>query len=176
MNTLSENAALVKLELAAREKALSLIDGIISVVTRFGGKKPDKRLDTALKNIDKDLAFSMSYNSFKISLYITERSTADSAGNHTLYLQDSSASIIHACISSGSGEPGICQDGTINAVLLIWKLNTFRTDTQQAIIKTRKELENINTILTEYDERKKALDRFVSGISYTTRRYFKISY
>ena len=171
---IQDGAALVNLELAADEKALSLVDGIINVVTKFGGKEANKRLDTALKTIDKNLSFSMAYNSFKIALYIENRSINTKSGI-SMYLNDSSVSIIHACISTGYGEQGICQNGTINAALLIEKLNTFRTDTQQAIIKTRKELENINTILTEYEERKKAIDRFVSAISYTTRKYFKIS-
>lgn len=166
--------ALIRLELEAKEKSLTLVDGIIDVARKFDGKAPSKRFDTALKKVYEKLAFETSYNSFKIYMFIAKRSTLSHQGDVTIYLKDSSLSIIHACLDSGYGD-GVCQNGTINGLLLVQLLEKYRRETEIEVSKIRHELDNIGDILARYNAAKAAVERIVDGTTYITRSYFKIS-
>lgn len=170
MNTKEENIRLIRLELAAMEKAVSLVDSVIAIAPKFDGKVASKRLDAALRAVDRDLCFSTSFNSFKISLFISDRSTQDRHGNHSLYIQNSEISLVHACIESGYGD-GICQTGTINAALLIAELTRFKTETEASIKKTTAELGNIDALLTAYADAQAAVRKLEDSTTYLTRRY-----
>jgi len=175
MNTTTqERIDLINLELAAREKALGLLDMIIAAVQTRDGKAPDKRLDTALKAIDENLRFSMHYNSFVIELIIRDRSIVTTSG-HSEYIKDSTVCIVHASVKSGYNGGGACQNGTINAAVLIDAIEKFREATKISIEKTRGELANIEEVLAAFSAARLALSQLENSTSYLTREYFGLT-
>jgi len=174
MNTTTqERIDLINLELAAREKALGLLDMIIAAVQTRDGKAPDKRLDTALKAIDENLRFFMRYNSFVIELIIRDRSIVTASG-HSEYINDSTVYIVHASVKSGYND-GACQNGTINAAVLIDAIEKFREATKISIEKTRGELANIEEVLAAFSAARLALSQLENSTSYLTREYFGLT-
>lgn len=164
------NIRLIQLHLDAERKALTLIPQIIEVVKKFDGKAPSKRFDTALKKVDKNLVFNMTYNSFVIEMYIENRYFL--TGEKAYYIHPT-CNIVRSSITSGYGD-GICQDGIINAERLIAWINRAKESTEVHIEKTSKALTDIDNILARKAEIEKMKSEFIDNTPYLIRQYFDL--
>ena len=167
---------LIELEVKANEKAIGLTDNIIEVVKKFDGKMPTKRLDTALKTIDKNLSFKCEYNSFMIDLWIEDRSISVPHKDYVgaVYIKNSNVSICHCCMVSSGKPQAINEDGTINAEYVIESIlnsKQYRIEYNNSMIKTLNEIEEK---IKEYEELKKTIRAFNDSVNYTVAQYFEI--
>lgn len=174
METKEIKLRLLDLEIKARNKAINLCDDIIKVVSKFNKKEPTKRLDTALKKIDKNLNFRLRHNSFIIDLNIENRSITIEEYN-THYIRGYNISIIHSSIRSGYGD-GICQNGTINGELLMDEIDNSKQQMIQEVNKLKHGIENINNIITEKAMIDSQIANFKNVTPYLIREYFDLNF
>ena len=165
---------LIELEIKNLHYAIETANKIMPVIEKFNGKQPNKRLDTALKQIDRNLSFKTRYNSFVISLYLENRHVQDGPGK-AAYIQDSFKNIIHASIKSGYGE-GICQKDVINAELLKNEIMALVEHNRKLVEKMRAEINHLETIIAEYEAIKKSQSDFQNSVSYFTREYLGLKF
>lgn len=168
-----EKLTLIQLELNARNYAISLIPAIIECIKKFDGKKSSKRLDTALKQIDKNLAFRTEYNSFRIMLYIENRSIRVDDGSYS-YIEERAIDIMFDSIKSGYGD-GIEQNGVIIAETAITKLKEQQEYLQKSIAETEKALRELDALTEEAKELNKQIENFNRKVPYLIESYFKIT-
>lgn len=170
MNDKEVNIQLLNLEVVNLEKAIGLCDKILDLVPKFDGKVVNKRFDTALKEIDKSLSFSMRYNSFIIEMYKQDRSI--NRGDSWSYLRDHSLCIIHSSIQSAYND-GICQDGQhivgANLVADIQKQKKYFEDN---LVKLKNDIADIDSIQEVYKDIQQQKTSFNNNVSYMVREYF----
>jgi len=163
---------LIELEINALEEAAVVIEEIKKIVPKFEGKTPSKRLDTALKAINKNLRFETKYNSFVIELFKENRHVQDT--NQTVvYSSSHSTNIIHASLKSSYND-GVCQNDTIIGKVFLAELDASQKHQKAFVEKLRAEIGNIDNIITEHARITKEKDAFLTGVSYLTREYFNL--
>lgn len=172
MITKTENIALINLELEARRRAIRLILPIIACIKKFDGKKSSKRLDTALKQIDKNLAFRTEYNSFRIMLSIENRSIRVDDGSYS-YIEERAIDIMFDSIKSGYGD-GIEQNGVIIAETAITKLKEQQEYLQKSIAETEKALRELDALTEEAKELNKQIENFNRKVPYLIESYLQL--
>jgi len=147
----------IEKELLRKEEVFKLCPAIIEVIKKFDGKQSNKRLDTALKNIDKNLRFKTQYNSWIIE--------------HVSY----DINIVHASISSSYGD-GVEQNGVIIADVAIADLNKNMNYRKEQAIKTREQnkIDIIDGLIEESEELKKKIKEFNEKINYAINDKFDI--
>ena len=163
---------LIELEIENLEKAVKVINEIKKIVPKFDGKTPSKRIDTALKAIDKNLRFETRYNSFVIELYKEIRHVQDTPQT-VVYSNSHSTFILHASIKSSYGD-GVCQNDTIDGKIFLAELETSQEHKKAFIVKLRAELGNLDNIIVNHARIKKEKELFLSGVSSLTREYFDL--
>lgn len=85
----TDAAKLLDLEVEARQKILSLYGEVIRTIQSFDGKVLNKRLDTALKKIDKNISLHTEYGIFSIKYYTRcFNAQSSSVAYMTLYMAD----------------------------------------------------------------------------------------
>ena len=164
---------LIKLELDARRKAISFTPAIVEVLNKFNGKQLNKRLDTALKQIDKSLYFRSEHNSFVIDWYVDDRSVKAREGEHTNYIDYHSITLCHCSIQASDGT-GAAQDGTLNAEVAIEWLNKFVSSMQKTITETEEQFKNVEQYKQRRRELKQAIEDFNNNIPHMLDRYFDL--
>jgi hypothetical protein len=163
---------LVQLEIAAMEKAISLYDQIVAIIPKFDGKAPNKRFDTALKNIDPQLSFKMEFNSFKIKMYNINR-FFESGNGGAFYTKDYEVYLLHECISSSFGD-GICQNGMIDGPILLEKLKLRRAGLIEYVGQLKESLKKLDAIIARHQEIIKLKDDFEKATPALIRDYFEL--
>ena len=169
------NLKLLDLEIKIRERAILLCDQIINTIISFNGKKPTKRLDTALKKIDEDLHFYTHYNSFIIEFYIHDRFI--NVDNIAHYIKSSSSyfSIVHSSIYSSYGD-GICQEGVINSDQLLKHITNSQNYYIKEIEKIKEAIENIDDVILQKQKIDKQMKAFERNVPYLVREYFNLKF
>ena len=164
---------LIQLEIEAKEKAIFLIDQIITVAEKFDGKVANKRFGTALKKIDNNLKFAMEYNSFKIELYIDNRFLQTET--HTEYIKNSYVSIIHGSISSSYWN-SLLINSRIDGTELVAQLIKAKKELTSWVLELKSQVEKIDSILTAYQGIKDQIEKFGNDVNYTIRDYFQLDF
>lgn len=146
---------LIDLEIRARTKVLSVYGEVIRTVEAFDGKVLNKRLDTALKKIDKNLSLDVSYNSFVINYYTREFNappTHDQYGR--LYLYDDSKTLCHCTKYDTYGVSCVTLEGKIISAPIVDSLNKYAESLDQSIT----ELQAKKGMVKEYREKLKSIE------------------
>lgn len=168
---------LVELELKNRRYVLSLFDSIIETLSKFDGKQVNKRIDTALKKIDKNLSFTMEYNSFIIKLWYEDRSitkrNGDEIGN-TYYLKDNYKTIVHCCVHSSYGDCVVNNDGRLIFENLKKQLLKNKEYIEQSIFEIENQSSNVNDIISEYKELINKCNKFNNKVNWCIATYYDI--
>lgn len=168
---------LVELELKNRKYILSLFDSIIETLSKFDGKQVNKRIDTALKKIDKNLSFTMEYNSFIIKLWYEDRSitkiNGDEIGN-TYYLKDNYETIVHCCIHSSYSDGVVNDDGRLIFEYLKEQLLKNKGYIEQSIFEIKSQLSKVDDIISEYKELIDKCNKFNDKINWCIATYYNI--
>lgn len=167
----------IELEKKMLIKAIELIPQVIEVVKKFDNKVPSKRLETALKEINKGFRFNMEHNSFIIEIKFfdhDDRCTSD--GDRAIYANEDSFRVCHMCISSAYGDQAI-DNGRINANAVINSPNGLlaflevHKKTVQGIDDT---IKNIEELKEQRKELLKQIEDFNSKVNYTFNNTFPL--
>jgi len=178
--TMDDRAALVRLHLQALQDAIDLAPAVIEVINRFNGKQANKRIDTALKAVNKNLRFSAVYSWAEIEMWIENRSMRggqpDEYGyQSTAYLSTSTVQIAHACSYTGEKahlSPII--DGRLNAPVMVESIRFYTEQHRAAIENTLKQLQEVEALKAERERCIKATQAFNAGLQDIIDDYFEL--
>ena len=162
---------LLEVELLNMKKAVKYCDEIKKLIPRFEGNVINKRFDTALKGIDKNLSFHMQYNSFIVDLFKEPRSI--NGGDSWYYTKSHSQNILHESIQSSSND-GICQEGVLVSANICNRLDARKAQIQENIDQISGQIKNIDTIIMLRDSLQKQKDNFIVSVNYYIRDYFDL--
>lgn len=158
----------INLTINADKYLYDLIPKIIEVVEKFDSKVSGKRLDTALKQIDKSLAFKKDGNFWRIVHYLhNNRMAMDSTNTSAIYL-DTPEDLVSVLIESAE------DSGKINASKVIYELVLKQESLLKEIQELEEQLKNIEQLKQEYNKIKQELDNFRSKTNYVIRDCFNL--
>lgn len=173
--TINQNKLnLIKLDMEATEKMLSLLPAVREVLKKFDGKEATKRLDTALKAVDADLKFYKEFNSFIIEMYITKRCVKEASFEFgTVYIKDSYKTLVHISLKSSSGD-GATQNGVLNAEEVIKIMNIQAACKNVNLLQTKHNLKNLEKLQAKKEKLQKQINGYNDSISYTSALYLDL--
>ncbi len=149
------------------QKVLDLVPEIIKVIKKFDGKVINKRLDTALKQVDPNLSAGQEWNSFIIDLRFSQSKLQG-------YRR---VTIAHAGLSSAYGDGGIRGDNnTLKADALISDIEKTLEYAQKRIDKINKHLGGLDAILERYFDIKKQMSGFYDDIPHDVREVLELEF
>ena len=143
-------------EIQARENVFLILGDIDNCLKKFHGKKYSKRIDTALKNIDKNLKSEMKWNNFSViyevksmyeynpNIYVVGKYMQDA---NNLQLQD------------------------ITEII-----KERRTQLQKELSELKEQIENFDKTMEEYKTMQKEVENFNRNIHWSMRQYAGIGY
>lgn len=169
---------LVELELKNRKYMLSLFDKVIETMSKFNDKKVNKRIDTALKKIDKNLSFSMEYNSFIIKLWYEDRSvtkTMDDGYGRAYYLKNNYETLVHCyVVHSSYGDGVVNDDGRLIFESLKEQLLKSKEYIEKSIVEIENQLSQVDDIISEYQELIDKCNKFNNKLNWCIAEYYNI--
>jgi len=166
---------LVNKQLENMQNALNTIDGVHEVLKKFDGKTLNKRVSTALKTVNNNLNFEMSYNSFIITYKdYNNRSVQDVSGVGCLYIQYPDIYLAHDCLKS-SDNNGVYQNNVFIYDNIKKILDRKKEDLQKDIKEITSQLKKIDLI----EQQRAKLDLMIEGFNnkyhHTIRSYFELT-
>lgn len=177
---------LVKLEIEARKKVIGIITEAIKVIKKFDGKMFNKRLETALKEIDNGITIKkdwfISSGWINIEWYISNRSVQSTQKDNlgyatTNYIKYNTLSLCRVDYDYNNTENSAIEatgtgNGKIKADIFIQAL----IKAQSEYAKRIKELENSLVKVNEFENRmnkiKKEFELLNEEIPYIMKQYF----
>ena len=185
MNYYSKETAtkLMQKEIEIMKAALLHQKAIKEVIKQFEGKVFNKRMDTAIKGIDKRLSAEVNYSLFNI-IYAAwdykERSIQSPSKlgyKHTLYVNNNSVNLAVLSAFSEKDYPhALNADKRIRSDDIINNVNNLCVDIVAKIALLEDELKNIDNTLKEFKRIKSEQQTLINSTSYTTRQYFDIKF
>jgi hypothetical protein len=173
-----ENETKIKLigvELQHMRKAINLMEGIKAVCKNWDTKKVNMRLNTQLKNLDKDLYLKIEYNSFIIGLYNFDNRRVTTSKGCTEYAKNYDLSIIHAALSSCyANSRGIMQEGVFKYDVLIEQIDKAREYFLKYIQETEDNLKNLEFLKIEQEKLKLLIKEFNNKVGHCLNNYFDL--
>ena len=143
-------------EIQARENVFLILGDIDNCLKKFNGKKYSKRIDTALKAIDKNLKSEMKWNNFSVIyevkniyeyqpiLYIVSKYMENV---NSLQLEDTTELI-----------------------------KETRTQLQKELSELKEQIENFDKTIEKYETMQKEVENFNRNIHWSMRQYARIGY
>ena len=186
MNYYSKETAtkLMQKEIEIMKAALLHQESIKSVIKKFNNKVFNKKLNTALEEIDKRISIQNSEYSFSITYTAwdyTERSIqlpSLSGYNHTVYVNNNSVNIAYMSLRSNRHEEphalDECKRIRSDAIIDNINLQCDKINNQVALLES--EIENIDATLKEFERIKSEQQTFINSVNYVTRQYFDIEF
>lgn len=166
---------LVKLHLKAYQKAIDLTPAVIEVLKRFDGKQINKRIDTALKEVNGSLSFTAQYNSVMVEWWIDNRYIRNADGCSVTYIEDSKVTIAHGCANYGGNlEQSCIVDGKLNASALIDSAIAYSTEHGKEIDATLKQLKQVDKLQARQAKIKADIENHNNELQWMVRRYFEL--
>lgn len=176
---------LTLLEVEAKQKAINLYDDILTTLSKFDGKIPSKRIDTALKKIDSNLRFKEDGNSLIIELYIEKRSFKSEIADSWIHFDFTTENIVYCSRFSkydgvlNSGENDInCppeKQNTINFGLLKEQLEKTKEQKTKHIETLKAQLENVEELIKEHNKLVEQLKAYNSKVHYSIANNFDLT-
>jgi hypothetical protein len=172
--TANDRAALVRLHLKAYQEAIDIAPAVIEVIKRFDGKQANKRIDTALKEINPNLKFSSEYSWAEIEMYIENRYYRGD-GYAAGYVSSSTVQIVHACNYTGEKahlSPVI--DGKLNAAVVVEGIEIYVEQHKSLIETVTEQLQRVDEMRIERERIIKESQAFNSALSWMIDDYFEL--
>ena len=169
----------IRMQLARKQQnayihAMEIIDKIIPVIERFDGKQANKRLETALQQIDRNLYCRKSIYSdlWEIKLYIEDRSVTDTETKYgnTYYIKDSEIWIA----SEFSIDRFVDENGKWKSQTIVQRLRETQDVLKDKDNTIQEQLDDIDSLIDRYTEIKREIEEFNRMIDYSIREYFNL--
>ena len=154
------------------EKALALIPKILAILPKFDGKMVNKRLDSALKQIDSALSCTKNTycGHYEIKLYAADRYVL--AGGSCRYIRDD---VLWLSTSNDRVYHWIDDEGRLSANALIAGLQARQTALAQNVAAMRQQLADIDRIIARHKKLMEEKDRFRAETNPLLMDYFKLA-
>ena len=166
---------LVELQIKNKEYTLTLYNSIIETLAKFDGKQVTKRIETALRKIDDNIRVENEYNSLiiKMGFYdINKRSVKTESG--IAYLKESEETICHCCRFSSYGDGVLNEDNSLNYENIKKQLIKHKEYMEESAKEIKSQLENVESIISEYEELEKKCKDFNHNTNWCISEYFGI--
>ena len=164
---------LIDLELAIKEQAIKLAPAVKEVVKKYDDKTLSKRLETALKKIDKRLYVHNEWNSFDIK-FIEHDKRSIQTSRFTEYVEHNDVYIASTCRQNAYGDSSLTYDNRIIADVVNASIDRNVASAAESIKEVREQLKQVETFRANKrrleDETKQHNDK----INYTIQRYFDL--
>jgi len=163
--------ALIEKQLKGYKEAIAFSGSIKEVAKKFDGKKITKRFDTALKEVNKDLSFTMEYNSFCVKYYNRDRCISED--NYTEYIQEDVIYLVHSYITS-SYKDGICQDGVFIYENFAKAINGRVEHLKKYISDTEEALTNLEALQAEKERIEALREKHNDKVNFIIEHYYNL--
>lgn len=169
----------IRMQLARKQQnayihAMEIIDKIIPVIEKFDGKQANKRLETALQQIDRNLYFRKSIysNMWEMRLYITDRSITDTESKYrnTYYIKDSDIWLTQEF----SVDRFVDENGKWKSQTIIQRLKETQDVLKDKDNTIQEQLDDIDSLIDRCAEIKREIEEFNRMIDYSVREYFNL--
>lgn len=174
---------LVELEIQNRKDCLKLYDQIIPIIERFDGKVLNKRLETALQNVNKYLRVDRNYTSFGISWWVENdyiRNTPDRNGFCTAcYVQSRQLYMTTALFTSDrnmTDKVMLDEENRLIADVILVALEQGKKNMEEHIRMLEESLPHAEEYEEELKAMKKAFEEKRDSIPYLIRDYYDMNY
>ncbi|MBR5604279.1 MAG: hypothetical protein IKW51_08770 [Bacteroidales bacterium] len=174
---------LVELEINNRKEALKLYDEIIPVIKKFDKKVLNKRLETALQQVNQYLRIDRNYSSFSIMLYVQDnyvKSKPDRNGCcMASYVQTRQLSLTTALFTSDGymkDKIMIDDEGRIRSDVIINALEQGRNNMEEHIKMLEESLPNVEEYKQKLESLKNEIENTTKEIPFLIREYFDLNY
>ncbi len=171
--TNEDSLKLLNLRLEVMEQTVSFFPDVIRTIEKFDGKVLNKRLNTALEQIDRNLSYERKYDSIYIVRYIGSESVNTENGC-SLYLNEHHD---YLCIVSPSGNNYcLTNDNRIIATGFADALNKEHADYVKRIKEIKDNIVNIDSYRARLKQIKEDLEILKSEIPYPIRNYCNLNW
>ena len=144
----------MNMEIQARENVFLILGDIDNCLKKFHGKKYSKRIDTALKAIDKNLKAEMKWNNFSViyeGIYEYQP---------TLYIVGKLMENVNNLQLENTTE----------------LIEESRKQLQNECKKLKEQIENFDKTMEKYETMQKEVENFNRSINWSMRQYAGIGY
>jgi len=162
---------LINKQLKGYQEAIELIPQIVEVAKKFDGKVISKRFDTAIKKVNKNLSFTLEYNSFRVKYYNRDRYI--SGESYAEYIQEDVVDLVFGCIKSSYGD-GICQDGVFVFDNFVKGIEGRKGMLAKYIKETSEQLERVEQLTKEQKQLKEAIEQHNDGVNFIVEYYYGV--
>lgn len=171
-----DSAALVRLEINTDLKVLSIAGEVSLVVRSFDGKILNKRLDTALKKIDRNLYVDSMYSSSLGINYYTGGFSIPSVNNPStsLYLNSRYKTLCFCAKRSENGKGCVSSEGRLISKPVIESISEYSEHLRRSIteLESKKDLiEVYRSCIKTVEQDLKALQE---EIPFAIKRYYDL--
>ncbi len=143
-------------EIQARENVFLILGDIDNCLKKFHGKKYSKRIDTALKKIDKNLKSEMKWNNFSVIYEVK-----------SIYEYNPNIYVV------GKYMENVNNLQLENTTELI---KEARTRLQKELSELKEQIENFDKTMEKYETMQKEVENFNKNIHWSMRQYADIGY
>lgn len=159
-------------QIAFYENALALIPKILAILPKFDGKMVNKRLDSALKQIDSALSCTKNIycGYYEIKLYAVDRYVL--AGESCRYIRDD---VLWLSTSNDRVYRWMDDEGRLSADALAAGLQARQTALAQNVAAMRQQLADIDRIIARHKQLMEEKDRFRAETNSLLMDYFKLA-
>ncbi|GHT57905.1 hypothetical protein FACS1894109_11030 [Spirochaetia bacterium] len=170
---------LIALHLRNYQRIIDLAPAIIAVVQKFDGKQANKRLETALKEVDKNLFVKFDHDwhyemSVEIQLYYEDRyvmGKADSQGvGNAYYIKDTCGTV---CNAYQDNHPVV--DGKFQAAPIVKHINENVESLVKLIKEAGDQLKQVDDLRRDKKEIEKRIESHNASLCWLVDAYFELS-
>lgn len=162
---------LLDLEIEARQKILSLYGEIIRTVQSFDGKVLNKRLETALKKIDRNITLYTEYGICSIRYYTRDFTAKQSNSEYgTLYLADNYITMCHCGSASATDS-----DRRILATPIVDSLYRYMEIIEKSVDDIQQKRDSVSEYRNRLSDIERSLKELQDEIPSTIKHYFGLN-
>lgn len=172
--TVAVNKKLVELEIKNMKLVLTMFNDVRKIITDFDNKTLNKRLDSALKTINKNIHVTQQYNSIEILYRCEERFFQENGNTH--YIKYDRITFADGCMASSYNDEVLTDDRRIIASRFLKFMDKQENYLRKQIAEMTEQLERIETIIAQRNKILKTMKDFNESINYTIRDYFGLSF
>ena len=164
----TDAAKLLDLEIDARQKILSLYGEVIRTVQSFDGKVLNKRLETALKKIDRNITLNTEYGMCAIRYYTRDFTAKQSNSEYgTLYLADNYITMCHC-----GGNSATDYDRRILATPIVDSLYRYMEMIENSVDEIQQKRELVGEYKNRLSNIEQQLKELQDEIPATMKQYY----
>ena len=169
---------LAKLQIEEELDALKFVPAITELLKKWNGKQINKRLDSALKQIDPRIGYHVRYGTFYISVAVRSDYISVPSGHGVSlahYLSSRQTELLQGEMIdlTGNGKAATIE-GNLNAAPLLESMTRRAESIRKSCEQATEQIEKVPDLIAERDRLAKAVEDFSRGLNAKIRDYFDL--